>query len=595
MATMQEVREKFPQYEGVSDEDLLKGVHNKFYSSIPFEEFSSKIEGYAQPELSFMDKVSGKLREFQDTGADVINRGADVIASVAEPTATLATGLAAHAPAAVYSVAQGLNPLAPKGALKRGFEDTLEAFTYQPKTEAGKQGLLETGWWGEKIADVIDIARTGESTYENTGNETLAIINEAAPEIVMSILGGAGLNAAKAARSPQLPKVKVEPTGRIEPALTAKEQIKSKILNEPADASTAKFKLDAGKVVKDPLGKSAVKQGWSEPIVSMVKSVSKKERFNYKKMVSIVKKKLQTADFEGRPGDVAGDALLERVNHVKMVNKQSGGLIKRVAGDLKGKQVDVSEPIGKFNDLISDLGGIYGEKGLKFGIESQLYKQPSLQSALKAVVDKIDNIGKNPDAFRVHELKQYIDSLVSYGKAKQSGLSGKPEQMLKNLRHDLNESLKGKSKKYDKVNTAYSDTIEVLNELQSVAGKKMDLFGDRSGSSLGTLLRRLLGNTQSRVNLETSIKNIENVAIKYGGKYNDKLSTQMRFANELERMFGPMTETSFKADIVQAVGKGVESLSPRQAGVQATRTALERMSGINQENAFKAIETLLNQ
>ena len=43
MTTIQDIREKYPQYKDVSDEELAKGFHDKFYSDMSFEDFSSKI------------------------------------------------------------------------------------------------------------------------------------------------------------------------------------------------------------------------------------------------------------------------------------------------------------------------------------------------------------------------------------------------------------------------------------------------------------------------------------------------------------------------------------------------------------------------
>lgn len=43
MVTMQEVRQKFPQYDDMSDEDLAGALHKKFYSDMPIEDFQTKI------------------------------------------------------------------------------------------------------------------------------------------------------------------------------------------------------------------------------------------------------------------------------------------------------------------------------------------------------------------------------------------------------------------------------------------------------------------------------------------------------------------------------------------------------------------------
>jgi hypothetical protein len=43
MATLADIRKQYPQYADISDEQLAKGFHQKFYSDIPFTEFSSQI------------------------------------------------------------------------------------------------------------------------------------------------------------------------------------------------------------------------------------------------------------------------------------------------------------------------------------------------------------------------------------------------------------------------------------------------------------------------------------------------------------------------------------------------------------------------
>lgn len=60
---IKEVRAKFPMYNDLSDDQLLKGVHGKYYSDIPYDQFASKVGGMqpAQTQqtkpLSNMDRV----------------------------------------------------------------------------------------------------------------------------------------------------------------------------------------------------------------------------------------------------------------------------------------------------------------------------------------------------------------------------------------------------------------------------------------------------------------------------------------------------------------------------------------------------------
>jgi len=46
---LQEFRQQYPQYDDMSDNDLAKGLHEKYYSDMPFEDFSKQIGHTSQP------------------------------------------------------------------------------------------------------------------------------------------------------------------------------------------------------------------------------------------------------------------------------------------------------------------------------------------------------------------------------------------------------------------------------------------------------------------------------------------------------------------------------------------------------------------
>lgn len=46
---LEQIREQYPQYQDMSDEDLARGLHAKFYSDMPFDEFAAKVGYQAQP------------------------------------------------------------------------------------------------------------------------------------------------------------------------------------------------------------------------------------------------------------------------------------------------------------------------------------------------------------------------------------------------------------------------------------------------------------------------------------------------------------------------------------------------------------------
>ena len=542
--------------------------------------------------------TAGQIRQgYQDTQKTL---AAPILRAV-EPAITMGTGLAASAVGGYLGAAEAVNPFSPEGSAEKTVRGVQEAFTYQPRSEAGQQGVKDFETAMQPFMEFIDKARSGDSTLKDTGSKVLATINEMFPEILASMFGGVGMRV----KPPSAPKLKMAETGRIEPTLGKIDQRKSDLLNKPAEAQTAKFKLEdvvesgkvvGTKVVKDPVARQAIKQGVSEPIASMIRTVSKKERsVNYQEMVAIVKKKLQTADYDARPADVVGRDFETRVNHVQMVNKHSGGLLDKVAKTLKGERVDIAKPVSDFMNKLDEMAVTF-EEGKAIFVGSDVEGLAGPIKLIEAMLKRIESLGDNPSAYRVHQFKRFIDEQVSFGKTAAGGLSGRSKGLIKSFRHDIDAVLDANFPKYNKVNTAYSDTIKVLDELQS-AVCKIELSGEYVGDALGTKMRVLLVNTQNRTIYKKAIKDLEDIAIKYGGKYTTKMSTQMKFANELERLFGAMTETSLKADVAQAVTTGVTGLSGRQAivgGLKATADAGKRLL-VNREKLFKALEILLNQ
>jgi hypothetical protein len=44
MATISEIREKFPMYSDVPDGELVRGLHKKFYSDMSYQDFLKSID-----------------------------------------------------------------------------------------------------------------------------------------------------------------------------------------------------------------------------------------------------------------------------------------------------------------------------------------------------------------------------------------------------------------------------------------------------------------------------------------------------------------------------------------------------------------------
>ena len=84
--TLQQYREKYPQFNDVDDTELATALHKKYYPSMPFEDFSSKI-GVKKP-VTTTQAVVGRVK---DTGVDLA-KGVVGFGQSAVGLASLATG-----------------------------------------------------------------------------------------------------------------------------------------------------------------------------------------------------------------------------------------------------------------------------------------------------------------------------------------------------------------------------------------------------------------------------------------------------------------------------------------------------------------------
>ena len=495
--------------------------------------------------------------------------------------------------------------------ISKGIQQTFAEFG-QPETAQGVKGietlgdLIETGVdltrvpisgvagisemvAGKDITEAVDtlesikdvgVGKTaGNKAFEVTGDPLWSTAAEMTPEILTSLI----------------------PITRMAKSRTAlRSKIADKIKAGTSDSKVVNYMVDgAGKLKADKVATEAIKQGFDQGVVAAVKGASKADRVKMKKMIEVMKKGKTDALYamKNRPSDVAGNSLVERINYVKKVNVDAGKKLDTVAKSLKGKPGNFDKPISQFVDDLDEMGITLDKKLNPVFAGSDIDGLKGPQAAIQNMIKRMSRGGK-PDAYDIHRMKKYIDEQVTYGKSAE-GLAGKTERVLKKLRRNLDESLDTQYPAYNKVNTTYSDTINALDSIQDVAGKKMDLFGANADKATGTLLRRMMSNAQSRVNLVDSVDTLESVAKKYGSTFNDDIASQMLFVDELNTRFGPVAKTSLAGETVKA-GKKVAAdvatgRSFSEMAVQAGGKVADKLSGVSDDAAIESMMKLLSR
>ncbi len=591
--------------------------------------------------------------------------------SIIEPALAVATAI----PATIASGVTGLVAGAVGGseAAKAVQAGVQEVGTFQPRTQAGKEGLetlgrivefgidvvnvpisglagiiqLATGGTFEDATNTIEAIKSegvgstlGSAVLESTGSPEAATLANLLPSSVVDLLAlkGAGTavkgtrKAVEVAREPvkQAIETGVEQVGtaikaggelvqdikRFQTPKTREisRQLKAgdintdiallKLADEGIADPTVRQKLlgaDLPKVAKDTPAVKAARQGISEDFLEVVKKASTRaDKGALIKMTTIAEKGRTNPLFrrDSRPSFVAGDVLLEKVNAIKGINRAAGKRIGNATKFLKGKQVPVADIGDKFLTSLDDLKITIKPDG-KLDFKDALISGAGRKKAITEIFDRMSR-NKNPDALDLHELKQFIDETVSYGKTVR-GLGGKAENSLKELRTNIKDTLNSNFPQYAKANEAYSDTIGLLDKIQELAGKKTNLTSDSAAGDLATLARRITSNAQSRGRVREAFLDLDKLLDKHSGfsgvkrlpgKGDGKVDFNllMEYADELDKVTGSSATTSFTGASETAL-KAV--LGPKQFLADKATEAAKGIAGVSVKRAHETMSEFL--
>lgn len=594
------------------------------------------------------------------------------IGGALEAVGSIGSSIVAEPLSGLAGIGAAANPFAAPGAGARTVEAVRKALTLTPTSEEGKEELQNIGSLAEKGIDIANIPISGlaaiaelvtfqgldqavdtiksiqgegfaqtlaERTFEETGSPLAASLAAAVPEAVGAAIGArpataAARSAATTAKSTAsaISDVGSQATAAARSAVdigadiftrqsATKRKIAEKIAAGSTDVDIAGFQLSGAtdlagrpKVIRDATAIKAVSQGFDEGVVAAIKNASPLDHKAMRKMVNVMERGKKNARFAAfnRPSDVLGDSVMERVDIVTAANRAAGKQIDKVANSLKGRPIDVSGAVSDFADKLDELGVrlVEDSKGNTRPDFELSQLSPGDRGPIKEVIRQMNIQGRDGiDAFSAHKMKRIIDNNVTFGKVK-TGLSGDAERALKAFRVGLDDTLDANFPEYNRINTAYSETVQAIDALQKVAGKSMDLTGPKASASAGQLMRGALSNNKSRMALLDSIEEIERTAKKYEGfkgeldpsliegprvsKLTDDLLNQTLFVDELDAVFGPVARTSFQGQIKQAVGKAAEAqVSPLTAAARGAAGAIDKATGVSEAGKFKAIKQLL--
>lgn len=367
----------------------------------------------------------------------------------------------------------------------------------------------------------------------------------------------------------------------------------------PDERAAGYVMFKPGAPVKDnrltALIREAERQGFNKGQLTAVQMASNADKNAMQRMIAIKKNMARIGNYQKRPSDVAGEVVIKQLNSVKNIKDTAGKQLDAIANQLKGKKVDFTPAVDDFVHDLDKIGVTFDRQMNPVFKGSDIQGIKPAENAIRAIVNRMKLGARRevPDAYDMHRLKRYIDENVNYGKMK-GGLTGKTESIIKNLRHNIDSSLDNASPAYDQVNTRYSDAIGAINDIQDIS-RSMDFSGEYANSNMGQLMRRMMSNAVSRERVSAAVDQLHQIYTKYGGVSKNDPRVLMGFANELDSVFGSSAPTSFMGEISKGVKHGLSdaAMGGRSGAIKTGAAALQAARGINEDNAFKAIDNLL--
>ena len=328
-------------------------------------------------------------------------------------------------------------------------------------------------------------------------------------------------------------------------------KIKESIKNGTVESAGYKINKE-GKVVADNIQRDLLRNGVDDRIVVLKNSASKSDRSAYLKMINKAEKfiKGERGSEIDRPQVVIGESAMKRFEVIKNAQKEASKKIgEAVNEDLSKKSVDITGAVNSFYSKIAELG--VGRDGNKLNFKESLIRG-SNTTPLKHVNDVIKT--KYDNASELHKVKQFITNQINYDTPAKKPLDKQAENILKELRSNINNELRKISDKYAKANDDYKKAVDAIVPWTKSMGRKFNPDSDRIDNFVGQELRKTITNYQKSNEIIENIDLLNETAKYFGAKFDDDIMSQVMLNSELERIFGSFAPGSLQGVMEKAGG-----------------------------------------
>ena len=381
------------------------------------------------------------------------------------------------------------------------------------------------------------------------------------------------------------------------------------VAQEIADAGemkpniAAEFVDDGGRLAKDSLWPIAKQQGIQPGTVNSIKAMSRADKNKSKLMLQAVEN-WQGSDYSRmfeRPSKWVGETMSDKFQFVRQRAQRFGKQLDAFANSqLKGSLADLRPAMRGFQDALERRGVQFtqndaGDIVLNFK-GSDIVKKD--RGPIKAVVDYFNtNTKQRPlDALGAHRFKGVIDDNIPWDA--QNKMTSKGESIMKGLRRAINKELQDNFDGYAQINSKLEDTINARNQLVEAVNIKVDINSEDAARALGQEARILFTNYKNAPRMAKAVRDLENIAEKYGLKSNESIHQQAVFLNSLQDMFGSEAAAGFEALASRGVRRGIEAAATGGKSEAIRHTVphiVDAASGVSTEQKIKVLRQLLNR
>ncbi len=210
---------------------------------------------------------------------------------------------------------------------------------------------------------------------------------------------------------------------------------------------------------------------------------------------------------------VMGEYIGGRASLAQTAMQKHGAALDEAAKTRQGTHVLTDNVNTKYKGLLEDQRIKVNDDGT-LNFEGSSIPEGS-RSQLNEIHKRMSKYGEDgyADFDELHKYKQYLSDIANYDKQATGGSAG-VQKMVKDLRSEINDTLRNNADDYAKANDGYAEIASPMRKILKKAGDNVDDLTDAEVVERFSLQARgLTNNTQGGIDLKASMEAI-NKAIK---------------------------------------------------------------------------------